>query len=95
MKTIVRCGCEAVYEQTQAETGYWVEDTADCKVCGHELGAWHGNKVLLFDLVKNPTEQAVSCYACAHCRGPYGQDFGAAATVWIAALRYVLIAQQW
>ena len=56
MKTIVRCECEAVYEQTQAETGYWVEDTADCKVCGHELGAWHGNKVLLFDLVKNPTE---------------------------------------
>ena len=56
MKTIVRCEREAVYEQTQAETGYWVEDTADCKVCGHELGAWHGNKALLFDLVKNPTE---------------------------------------
>jgi hypothetical protein len=37
MKTIVRCECEAVYEQTQAETGYWVEDTADCKV---RLRAW-------------------------------------------------------
>jgi hypothetical protein len=56
MKTIVRCEREAVCEQTQAETGHWVEDTADCEVCGHELGAWHGNKALLFDLVKNPTE---------------------------------------
>ena len=56
MKTIFRCGCEAAYEQTQAETGYGGEDTADCKICGRELGAWRGHKVLLLDLVKNPTE---------------------------------------
>ena len=56
MKTIARCRCEAVYEQTETRTGYWVEDTADCKVCGHELGAWRGNKALLFTLMKNPTE---------------------------------------
>jgi hypothetical protein len=31
MKTIVRCECEAVYEQTLTETGYWVEDTVDCR----------------------------------------------------------------
>jgi len=56
MKTIVRCECEAVYEQTQTETGYWVEDTADCKICGHEFSTRRGNKVLLFDLITNPTE---------------------------------------
>jgi hypothetical protein len=54
MKTIVRCECEAVYEQVQTETGYWVEDTVDCRVC--ELNAWRGNKVLSYDLIKNPTE---------------------------------------
>ena len=52
MKTIVRCECEAVYEPTQTGTGYRVEDTADCTVCGHELSAWHGHKVLSFDLYK-------------------------------------------
>jgi hypothetical protein len=56
MKTIVRCECEAVYEQVQTETGYWVEDTVDCRVFGHELNAWRGNKVLSYDLIKNPTE---------------------------------------
>jgi hypothetical protein len=56
MKTIVRRECEAVYESTQAGTGYRTEDTADCKVCGHELGAWHGHKLLSFDRVKNPAE---------------------------------------
>jgi hypothetical protein len=56
MKTIVRCECGAVYEQTQTETGYRVEDTADCKICGHELGTWRDNKVLSFDLITNPTE---------------------------------------
>ena len=55
MKTIFRCECEAVYEQTQTETEYWVEDSVDCKICGYPLNAWRGHKVLSFDLVKNPT----------------------------------------
>ena len=54
MKTPVRCECEAVCEQTG--TGYWVEESVDCRVCGHELDAWRGSKVLSFDLIKNPTE---------------------------------------
>jgi hypothetical protein len=54
--TIIRCGCEAVYEQTETETAYWVEDTAECQICGHELNTWRGHKVLSFNLVKNPTE---------------------------------------
>ena len=53
---IIRCGCEAVYEQTEIEITDWVEDTVDCQVCGHELNAWRGNKVLSFTLKKNPTE---------------------------------------
>jgi hypothetical protein len=56
MKTIVRCEGDAVHEQTLTETGYWVEDAIDCRVCGHELDAWRGNKVLTYDLTKNPTE---------------------------------------
>jgi hypothetical protein len=56
MKTPVRCECEAVCEQTQTQTGYWVEESVDCRVCGHELDPWRGSKVLSFDLIKNPTE---------------------------------------
>jgi hypothetical protein len=56
MKTIVRCEREAADEPTQAGTGYQTEVTADCKVRGHGLGAWHGHKVLSFDRVKNPAE---------------------------------------
>jgi len=55
MTIIVRCECEAVYEQTEIRITEWVEDTADCRICGHELNSWHGNKVLSFDLIKNPT----------------------------------------
>jgi hypothetical protein len=56
MTTLVRCECEAVYEKTEVKVTYWVEDTANCKVCGHELNSWRGNKVLSFELIKNPTE---------------------------------------
>ena len=56
MAIIVECECEAVYEQVEIPTTYWVENTADCKVCGHRLGSWSGNKVLSFKLIKNPTE---------------------------------------
>jgi hypothetical protein len=56
MAVIIRCGCEAVYEQTEIEITDWIEDTVDCQVCGHELNAWCGNKVLSFTLKKNPTE---------------------------------------
>jgi hypothetical protein len=56
MAVIVRCECEAVYEQTEIEITDWVEDTVDCQVCGHELNSWRGTKVLSFTLKKNPTE---------------------------------------
>jgi hypothetical protein len=55
MTTIVRCECEAVYEQTEIKITQWVEDYARCKVCGHELRSWQGHKVLSFNLIKNPT----------------------------------------
>jgi hypothetical protein len=56
MTTFVRCECEALYEQTEIKTAHWVEDSADCKVCGHQLRTWCGNKVLSFKLIQNPTE---------------------------------------
>jgi hypothetical protein len=56
MAVIIRCECEAVYEQIVINVANWVEDSADCQVCGHELSSWRGNKVLSFDLIKNPTE---------------------------------------
>ena len=56
MAVIIRCGCEAVYEQTEIEITDWVEDTVDCQVCGHELNSWRGSKMLSFTLKKNPTE---------------------------------------
>ena len=55
MTTFVRCGCGALYEQTEIKTADWVEDSADCKVCGYRLRAWSGNKVLSFALIENPT----------------------------------------
>jgi hypothetical protein len=56
MAIIIRCECEAVYEQIEIEVTGWVEDSANCQVCGHVLDSWRGNKVVSFDLVKNPTE---------------------------------------
>ena len=56
MAIIVICECEAVYEQIEIKTTDWVEDSVDCQVCGHELNSWHGNKVLSFSLIRNPTE---------------------------------------
>jgi hypothetical protein len=56
MAIIVICECEAIYEQREIKITDWIEDTADCQICGHELNAWRGNKMLLFDLLKNPTE---------------------------------------
>jgi hypothetical protein len=53
---IVRCECEAVYEQTEIAVANWIEDTVDCKICGHELKSWHGNVFVSFELIKNPTE---------------------------------------
>jgi hypothetical protein len=56
MAIIIKCECEAVYEQIEIDVANWVEDNADCQVCGHALKSWRGNKVLSFDLIKNPTE---------------------------------------
>jgi len=56
MKAIVQCACEAVCEQTQTATGYRVEDTLDSMICGHGLSARRGNKMLSFDLIRNPSE---------------------------------------
>ena len=56
MATIIRCECEAVYEQIEIETTDWVEDSADCEVCGHALNSWGGHKMLSFNLIRNPTE---------------------------------------
>ena len=56
MAIIIRCECEAVYEQIEIETTDWVEDSADCEVCGHALNAWGGHKMLAFNLIRNPTE---------------------------------------
>ena len=56
MTIIVKCECEAVYEQIEIETADWVEDSAACQICGHLLHSWRGNKVLFFDLIRNPTE---------------------------------------
>jgi hypothetical protein len=61
MKTIGQCACEAVCEQTQTATGYRVEDILDSRICGHELSARRGNKMLSFDLIRNPSEKAPSC----------------------------------
>jgi hypothetical protein len=55
MTTFVRCGCEALYEQTETKTAHWVEDSAECKICGYQLSAWCGNKVLSFELIEDPT----------------------------------------
>jgi hypothetical protein len=56
MAIIIRCECEAVYEQTEIEIANWVEDSTDCQICGHALRSWRGNKVLSFELIRNPTE---------------------------------------
>jgi len=56
MTALIRCECGAVYEQIEIEVTDWVEDSADCRVCGHILHSWRGHKVLAFDLIKNPTE---------------------------------------
>jgi len=56
MTVIIRCECEAVYERTEIEITDPVEVTVDCRVCGHELNSWRGNKLLCFELIKNPTE---------------------------------------
>jgi hypothetical protein len=56
MAMIITCECEAVYQQIEIEITDWVEDSVDCRVCGHLLNSWCGHKVLSFDLIKNPTE---------------------------------------
>jgi hypothetical protein len=56
MAIIITCECEAVYEQVEFEITDWVEDSADCEVCGHALTSWRGHKVLAFNLIRNPTE---------------------------------------
>jgi hypothetical protein len=55
MTIFIRCGCEALYEQIEIKTAQLVEDSADCRVCGYRLKTWRGNKVLLFELVEDPT----------------------------------------
>ena len=55
MAIIVVCECEAAYEQIEIVIEDRVENSVDCRVCGHELKSWNGNKVLSFDLIKNPT----------------------------------------
>ena len=56
MAIMIKCECEAVYEQTEIETTDWIERSADCQVCGHPLKSWRGQKLLCFDLIENPTE---------------------------------------
>jgi hypothetical protein len=56
MTIIIRCGCEAVYEQIEIVVTEWVEDSADCQVCGHVLHSWRGHQVFCFNLIRNPTE---------------------------------------
>ena len=56
MAVIIRCECEAVYEQTEIEIANWVEDSTDCQICGHALRSWRGHKVFSFELIRNPTE---------------------------------------
>jgi hypothetical protein len=56
MAIIIRCGCEAVYQQIDIEVTEWVEDSADCQVCGHVLHSWRGHRMLSFNLIRNPTE---------------------------------------
>ena len=53
---ILRCECEAVYQQTEITVAQWMEHRVDCEVCGHELKSWRGNTFLSFKLLKNPTE---------------------------------------
>jgi hypothetical protein len=53
---ILRCECEAVYKQTETAVAHWIEDSVDCRICGHPLKSWCGNAFLSFELVKNPTE---------------------------------------
>ena len=53
---IIRCECEAVYEQIEIEIADWVEDSADCRVGGHALRSWRGHEVLSFRLITNPTK---------------------------------------
>ena len=56
MTIIIRCECEAVYEQIEIEITDWIEGNADCRVCGHALRSWRGHKLLSFSLITNPTE---------------------------------------
>jgi hypothetical protein len=53
---IIKCECEAVYEQIEFPVTNWVEDTVDCKICGHELKSWRGNVFVSLELIRDPTE---------------------------------------
>ena len=53
---ILKCECEAVYEQFEITVAHWIEQAVDCKICGHELKSWYGNTFLTFELIRNPTE---------------------------------------
>lgn len=70
MAIIIRCGCEAVYEQIEIRVTEWVEDSADCRVCGYVLHSWRGHNMLSFNLIKNPTGYK-STLACTVAPGDW------------------------
>jgi hypothetical protein len=52
---IIQCDCQAFSERTEIQTESRVEDTVECKVCGHALASWNDTKIVSFKLIKNPT----------------------------------------
>jgi hypothetical protein len=59
---IVKCECEAVYEHIEIAVANWIEDTVDCKICGHELKSWRGKPGFTHDVFECPKCRSTQSY---------------------------------